>query len=80
MESNIGSKDRKTQNNSYLILSLEHEDAIGTAKEERWNLQNSFFTFHAMKKLFSEHLETVTLVDSLVFVLDIVVLTAVLNV
>ena len=55
MESNIGSKDKKTQNNSYLILRLEHEDATGTVKEERWNLQNSLFMFRAMKKLFSEH-------------------------
>ena len=32
MESNIGSEDRKTQNDSHLILRLEHEDVIGTAK------------------------------------------------
>ena len=69
MESNIGSEDRKTQNDSHLILRLEHEDVIGTVKEERWNLQNSFFTFRAMKKPFSEHLETQTLVKSLVFLL-----------
>ena len=53
MESNIGSKDKKTQNNSYLILRLEHADAIGTVEEERRNLQNSFFMFRAMKKIFS---------------------------
>ena len=75
MESNIGSKHRKTQNNSYLMLRLEHEDAMGIAKEEMCKLQISFFTFRSMKKPFSEHSETVTFVD--LFVVDIVLLTAV---
>ena len=29
----------KTQNNSYLTLRIEHKDAKGIAKEERWKLQ-----------------------------------------
>ena len=62
------------------MLRLEHEDVILIVKEERWKLQNSFFTFRAIKMPFSEHLETLTFVDFVVFVLDVIVLTAVKNI